>query len=136
MTIEQIKALSSAEINRIIAEWVGWRVKGKAEVFILMSPDGVRRSVLKQYGIDHVWSLVPNYCEDLNAVHGVEMKLERKDLYLSRLRAMNGFRPFEHWPDELWSKVVCATARQRAEALVWVICRKPTFGNLICEKET
>ena len=105
------------ELNRIIAEWMGWRnfitlggvVNGWPE-----TPPTVL--VLKVPGPDPV----PNYCRDLNAVHEAERALsngtlssvyDRFEIHLAEVCFLEGHR----------RNMIHSSARQRAEALVKVI---------------
>jgi len=97
------------EINRVIAEWCGWEYVSNGcgyETRYVGTPSETR-----------VFVPVPNYCDDLNAVHQAWLKLNKDEKHrfqdalqrvlLSRLQA------------SCW--IIGAEARQRAEALVKVI---------------
>ena len=98
------------ELNRIIAEWCGWKSFGK--ILLPGTPwSGVPPGEIKLREI-------PNYCRDLNAVHEAEKKLSREqfvDYCAFKLRYSTCEGCVEDY------KMIVATSRQRAEALVKVI---------------
>jgi len=127
------------EINRIIAEWCGWKWEPHTYGTCLRDPSGA--IVNNNYA--EVWRL-PNYCRDLNAVRDAESKLS-DDQQFQLIRVLTGldesfdrlhkidpkrFPKRETWIedymhrlgwDQVWAFCLQATARQRAEALVKVI---------------
>jgi hypothetical protein len=99
--------MSDEEINRAIAEHLGWRCQShvpeqnKAGATMCWIPPG-----------NHEWHPVqiPNYCGDLNAMHEAEKALTKKDLWEMTMQLCNivyGDVPLAH-----------ATAPQRAEAFL------------------
>jgi len=114
---------SDEELNRIIAEWAKadeahWKCTGCGE-----KVPGTHVTYEEHHGVDRcmapvIWVSEPNYCRDLNACHEAEMRLNREQLVdycCFRLRYTTGEGMASDY------KMICATARQRAEALVKVI---------------
>jgi len=110
------------ELNKVIAEWCGWKWEPHASGICLRDPSG--SIVNNNYAED--WRL-PNYCRDLNAVHEAENKLPDS----SQMRYARYLLGISTGCDEnmpcgflngatLWV-AVNATSRQRSEALVKVI---------------
>lgn len=100
--------MNNQEINIAIAEWRGWKPCPKIGCNEhWTSPTGV---TMKQ----------PNFCEDLNAMHEAEGKLNETQVqaYLNRLADCTPVKSqnrYGYWP------MVHATAPQRAEALMRTI---------------
>lgn len=100
------------ELNRIIAEWMGWKPQS---VYTTQDHDGT--DIVCKGGQPR-----PNYCRDLNACHEAENKWCEQDgpmdvnhpRYLLGHTLYNVIVPYTEQPFR-------ATARQRAEALVRVI---------------
>lgn len=107
---------SDEELNRVIAEWCGWKFVPSRDIYIC----GQLQAVPEEW-VDpgsESYNAPPNYCRDLNACHEAEKRLNREQLvdYCSfRLRYTTGEGMASDY------KMICATARQRAEALVKVI---------------
>ena len=106
--------MSDQEINTAIAEARGWRLIFKTKI--------------RQYGrppwkIDGCRKRIPDYCNDLNAMHEEIMSLEgpiRDHSYRRALAKSVGVIGFEDWEHSLvcLDKLTNATARQRAEAFL------------------
>jgi hypothetical protein len=68
---------------------------------------------------------IPNYLEDLNAMHALEAQLisdaehNENNEYCYALARICG-----EAPENVWWATICATARQRAEAFVITISRR------------
>jgi hypothetical protein len=128
VTLTQIQALTDAEINRRIAEWMGYTrlhwwcfIKDEAggETWYGHLPGDPEGTAI---------SRVPNYCGDLNAVHDVMNKLtpsQDRDFIATLWWPVLGHgTSVNFWTSEnmkAFSECVNATARQRAEALLCVI---------------
>jgi len=92
--------MNDEEINRAIAEHLGWRDLKKGPY------DGRYFGRYK----DHTLNPIPNYSCDLNAMHEAEKVLTKRDLWEMTMQLCNivyGDVPLAH-----------ATARQRAEAFL------------------
>jgi len=104
-------------INIAIAEAVGWTWeqpfnKRKAQNW-LIEPNGTGRIVLWRDGKFGGTSL-PDYCNDLNAMHEVEMTLQHYGVFVDNLAVV--------WNVKRGSMaLVLSTARQRAEAFLRTI---------------
>ena len=94
--------MTDQDINRAIAEALGWKeVRESWFRFLDTSKTGI---IGRMPGRDETWSEVPDYVNDLNAMHEAEGALETHD-------QANEFR-------RLLCGNVSATARQRAEAFL------------------
>lgn len=108
---------TDAELNRIIAEWVGW-------VYYMPTPEAISRGYPgypywmhnKYAGAGFTGELIhpPNYCTNLNAIHEAEKKLNDSQIDQYKHRLQIAVTEKERISQ-------CTTARQRAEALVAVI---------------
>lgn len=111
---------TDAELNRIIAEWCGWKLIPSRDIYI----SGQLQAVPAEWESPNgdYYDELPNCCTDLNAMHEAENKiLEDADTGYAYDCALNEVvQPLE---DGLlnFMKLWHATARQRAEALVRVI---------------
>lgn len=110
--------MSDDEINAAIAESLGWSLVGTS----------IRAG--RPPGADYVGSeFIPNYCTDLNAMHEAEKVLDgvhswngeehhynAEEAYMGHLTNIivrnSGQKISDDW------QLVCATARQRAEAFL------------------
>lgn len=94
--------MSDDEINAAIAESLGWSLVGTS----------IRAG--RPPGADYVGSeFIPNYCNDLNAMHEAEKSISKEqiDNYCDLL-----------WPKGYgWFYAIHTTARQRAEAFLRTI---------------
>lgn len=115
-----IKDRFDEELNRTIAEWMGWKLIPSHDIYISGQLQAVPEEWESSNGDYH--DELPNYCRDLNACHEAEGKiLEDADTgyaYDCELNVVckvfeDGILTFKN----MWH----ATARQRAEALVAVI---------------
>lgn len=104
---------TDAELNRIIAEWMGWR-------FVPETPSGAPVDYEPEHWLDENgrptnWF----FCEDLNAIHEAALKAGPHSGYTRALRAI----VLQHGEDSSLGDFYYyeAEARQRAEALVAVI---------------
>lgn len=89
--------MSDDEINAAIAESLGWSLVGTS----------IRAG--RPPGADYVGSeFIPNYCNDLNAMHEAEKSLNQDNLYIMALHIEGLCGRGEFY--------FRATARQRAEA--------------------
>lgn len=117
---------SNDELNRIIAEWCGWK-PSEGEIAAAESWASITEPP------EWVDPKPPNYCADLNEVHEAELRLDDKlsrrfDGHLLRLLGFDKFivmfnddgSSTEEFA-EMCRLLRRATARQRAEALVLVI---------------
>ena len=101
-----------------IAETCGWRCIQESDY----KPFG--KAYLVGYNPDGSENLqkLPDYFNDLNAMHEAEKVIEYMPDYLFFLREVVG--PFpdaeSEWNDSWWQDVVRATASQRAEAFLKV----------------
>ena len=106
--------MNDVEINAAIAEVCGWKVKrgtrrGKFD------PEGVCLWYeAEHHGGEATWKLVPDYCNDLNAMHKLESLYIEMDEWWSTYLGHIGTQ---------WSRqyVAHAPARQRAEAFLKTI---------------
>lgn len=110
------------ELNKVIAEWCGWKWEPHASGICLRDPSG--SIVNNNYAED--WRL-PNYCCDLNAVHEAEKKVpDAKQMLYARHLLELSTGCGDNMPcgflngATLWV-AVHSMPRQRAEALVRVI---------------
>lgn len=108
-----------SELNRIIAEWCGWKYNGMGTVGSLHHPTNCTC-------FDGAGCSIPSYCTDLNAMHEAVETLRNNQVhffgYFGSLFTVvtNGLE----WGGDLeffGFNLINATARQRAEALVRVI---------------
>lgn len=122
---------ADTELNRIIAEWCGWKLIPSRDIYISGQLHAVPEEWESPNGDYH--DELPNYCRDLNAVHEAELRLDDKlsrrfDGHLLRLLGFDKFivmfnddgSSTEEFA-EMCRLLRRATARQRAEALVRVI---------------
>lgn len=102
--------MTETQLNEVIARWCGWQIDEELE-------DGAVMGTPPGGG----WDMVPDYCEDLNAMAQAEAKLD--DIQYNRYCAClskicsddyHELRKGEHFSAD----PISATARQRAEALV------------------
>jgi hypothetical protein len=115
--------MTDNEINLEIAEACGWKFydrvtdKKSGTSWDVYAKDGRRASYMTQS--------LPNYCTDLNAMHEVEkiMDTRQQDVYAGFLGKLTGGvqRDFGAMVIKSTTKVVSATARQRAEAFLRTI---------------
>jgi len=100
------------EINIKIAEACGWKLKSNGE--LLWHPP-----YYKEDEICSVFDLteLPDYCNDLNAMHDAEKTLEHPyyGVYLNNVENVVAFNAFPE------PAPIMATARQRAEAFIKTI---------------
>jgi hypothetical protein len=111
--------MTNEEINIAIAEACGWRWVR------LLKQEGLR-DVVRGYppntgcaGVDE--SYVPDYCNDLNAMHQAEKYLVSNlqwNLYTSHLATLCGWDSKVHDVRTMANVICSATARQRAEAFL------------------
>jgi len=114
------------ELNRIIAEWIGWTVKrtGPSKTFpFQLRISGELENIAKNE--QEAWSKSPRFCTDLNAIH------EAEDAWISKDNPSQYEKSEREHLLEVQVSIVMApqiarpsmraTARQRAEALVAVI---------------
>jgi hypothetical protein len=104
--------MTDQDLTNRVAELCGWKDienrKGQGRWFGRMPPEY------------NGWSLLPDYANDLNAMHGAEMLLSKAILtgtYATRLM-------FETSACKEGTLFFCATARQRAAAFVKVMEEK------------
>ena len=114
--------MTDEEINIAIAETLGlFKIqplrrttrKGK------LDPSGVVLWYCEEHhGGAATYARVPNYCNDLNACHEVEVSLDdaKHDSFQQHLLEI--ISPKTHWSDMAMTRIVSATARQRAEAFL------------------
>ena len=107
--------MTDEQINRVIAEACGWTdIDGLSAKGLMGTPPESLCS----------FNYIPDYCNDLNAMHQAEKCLSEKHMreYIFELHNitdgdMNAQGDF--WDRaKLYYPVVCATARQRAEAIL------------------
>lgn len=92
--------MTDKQINIAIAEACGWEIKEKE--YLAKSPD---------VGWWKYLDAIPNYCNDLNAMHEVEKGIQHYGYFADKLaKVMNQPRQGILLP--------LATARQRAEAFL------------------
>jgi len=125
------------EINKIIAEFCGWKnireldyqpigtdpyIDGPSQVWVGIHPESDVDS--KEYEV------IPDYCNDLNAMHEVVEMLKGDDdiKYVNYLFASVGINRYyymgatpEAFPADRQMKVINASALQRAEAFLRTI---------------
>jgi len=106
------------ELNRIIAEWMGWK-----QICDWSDPFSGRFGL---YGYPpferNEEKPVLNYCKDLNAIHKAEKKATFAEL--TKQHHVMFQTAWDNDPDtveQVKFDLVYATARQRAEALVAII---------------
>jgi len=113
---------TDAEINRVIAEWCGWRLIPSHDIYISGQTQAVPEEWESPNGDYH--DELPNYCGDLNACHEAESKLPVEYQMKAAVYVYNNHRP--KGAKASWT-MYHAAARQRAEALVRTIEEsKPT----------
>lgn len=119
--------MTQEEINKAIAEWMGWSNIEVANSMNINSP-------LKGYPPtgqiigNKKKKIIPNFYNDLNAVHEAEKRLtpEQEEQYVSWLGALIMAEAYEDTTSARWSKsnlsstdsTYRATAPQRCEALL------------------
>jgi len=108
---------SDEELNRVIAEWCGWKFVPSRDIYIC----GQLQAVPEEW-VDpgsESYNAPPNYCRDLNACHEAEGKLDDEQFDLFRWILWDAVKK----PTiNAWFRAhLSAEARQRAEALVKVI---------------
>lgn len=99
------------ELNRIIAEWCGWTFHPESSTSDIESYE-------PEHWTDQSGAAVNSFfCDDLNAIHDAWFKLNNNEKHrfqdALQVVLLNSLYPVG------W--LICATARQRAEALVKVI---------------
>lgn len=112
---------SDSELNRIIAEWMGWKWVISREHFLKGRLTGYPPTT------SGLLAEAPKYCTDLNSITEAVRKLGGDDqsLWYDTLAMECPEDPEAdiaqmRWITQ-WFVAVEATARQRAEALVYVI---------------
>lgn len=92
--------MTDEQINAAIAEAYGWKQKRNT----WLTPNGIQVFVTD----------VPNYCNDLNAMHEVEKTIfpHYASVYSNKLAKVTGAEMSDD------TDYFCATARQRAEAFL------------------
>ena len=114
---------TDAELNRIIAEWYGWKFIPSRDIYISGQVQAMPEEWESPNGDYH--DDIPGYCVDLNAVHEAirtcnDSKSKRWVFWLDQiLRQKLRDEGVHQWPDDF--DRYNAQARQRAEALVRVI---------------
>lgn len=111
--------MTDEEINVAIAEACGWRnVRELDDIY----PDGSVAAGIWRQGADPADSqerAIPDYCNDLNAMHEAEKVLSAAQRY-ANLRNLS--QDWRSWNDGTAYLAICyATARQRAEAFLRTI---------------
>lgn len=110
--MKRVTELTDDELNRVIAKNQGWRLEvdhteEDAEWYWVspVHPDGSVE-----------FDVVPDYCNDLNAMHEAEKSLENSQVfdYMKNLVAIKKHPKSEM--GQLHTYLFHATARQRAEA--------------------
>ena len=108
---------TDAELNRIIAEWMGW--------VIAINPNHchLENAGRLPNGPFDGWQEIPSYCTDLNVIHEAENKwCEQPELDDDEMHPKYAYvRYLYNIVVPLNRQPFRATARQRAEALVAVI---------------
>jgi hypothetical protein len=103
--------MTNEQINIIIAEACGWQVHPK-DRFIVIPPNS-------PHSVQPLFS-IPNYCNDLNALHEAEKVLTEEQMAIYAWEIDKAFPPDQQ--DKIWfSRTYCfvhATAKQRAEAFL------------------
>lgn len=112
---------SDAELNRIIAEWMGVTAIEEDDGFWYLWLGNLRLGSGAGLSNDHAWVVFcPNYCIDLNAIHEAEQKLtDNEHINFQWFLFESAYNGSNSQTAERMR--VSATARQRAEALVKVI---------------
>ncbi len=110
MTLEQVQAMSDEELRIKVTELCGWKGVIRSGSWIVGWIEDEPSKLIE----------VPDYCEDLNAMHEAEQMLDtdgkiplRSSVYLDCLADITGTTRMG-----LQQEIVMATARQRAEAFV------------------
>jgi hypothetical protein len=112
--------MTDDQINIAIAEACGWTDCEHVEALGLCK--GKHENVLPQYFFGY--SQLPDYCNDLNAIHDAEISLSGDGLECSLNEARYGealFRVINPTKDGAGTRdfdKITATARQRAEAFL------------------
>jgi hypothetical protein len=103
--------MSEEEINIAIAEYRGWQI---------LEPE-VHKAITYHWAIepDSSKSILPDYCNDLNAMHDAEKTLSRGQNY----HQLYGFGFYVNTLTQICYQqhILTATASQRAEAFVRTI---------------
>jgi hypothetical protein len=109
MTHEEWIKLTPKEQQIKVAELCGWHdmatgyfLRGSEQIYKLLGNLEKQRTRMP----------VPDYLNDLNAMHGAEMSLKDKGTYMIMLEAVVGDTVCRNW------RLTHATAAQRAEAFV------------------
>jgi len=111
------------ELNKVIAEWCGWRFLPSQDIYIA----GIDQALPEHWEDpdEAAHEQCPNYCQDLNAVHEAIAKLGYIDgmRFIESLAEIsdNNEDYYEGWCTSTIVGLFDTTARQRAEALVKVI---------------
>ena len=118
----QIKDRSDEELNRTIAEWMGWKFVPERDVsFTTPAGHAMPEGWTDPQG--EPYSIPPNYCRDLNACHEAEKQgLGSSTAWVEFTLALINVLQADNMSEV--DGITCtlqATARQRAEALVRVI---------------
>ena len=114
--------MTATEQRIVIAKWLGWRELGEP---IISHDNGEVIQWWSKYGEEDTTRL-PDFLNDLNAVHAAEKVLQDKCKYWpDYVDELSKIFPFSS-PNECginWSQMCHATAAQRAEALLRAIGR-------------
>lgn len=112
-----MKELTDEQLNQSIAEACGWRdirnyTRHKLEWIDPQTPERVVLGKPPKPGS----CTVPDYCNDLNAMHEAEETLtqDQEGLFYTTLIRIEGVR--SGWQTGEYKSISHATARQRAEA--------------------
>lgn len=106
--------MTDEQINRAIAEACGWT-------------DGVERYVQNL----PLMKTVPDYCNDLNAMHEAEKMLDYEQCEVFSDRVADIVQAVNHemdYPFPWHFARIHATARQRAEAFLWTLEKRKASG--------
>jgi hypothetical protein len=112
--------MSDQEINIAIAELCRWRIAGRV---LPVDKESATACWIRPNGHEWQEESLPDFCNDLNAMHEEIMSLEgpiRDHSYRRALAKSVGVIGFEDWEHSLvcLDKLTNATARQRAEAFL------------------
>lgn len=113
------------QINIQIAKACGWR---EIEWSELTNPREARIQKLFCHSNDvHFCGWLPNYCNDLNAMHEAEMSLEKED-YLLYTDMLHSCAIRNSWKNKKW-RWISLPAKLRAETFVKFLESKKNLDN-------
>jgi len=119
MNVSEVQALSDEELRVNVAGPDGWTEVNIADAGDCMYLECGRDAIVGIRPDGDGADVVPNYPQDLNAMHEAYGSLDycKQVLFVDNL-GLVVFGPKSNRNDWAWSDMINATARQRAEAFV------------------